>query len=368
MVRYGNDLAESMKNDNTHINMYGIEIQTKGIPGEPRSGVLDPREYEIQKGMVDFFKKMASGPRNEMSVEGMREMMGFPNLNMNMAEIYTRYEEHDFDGNKVKMWIYYPRRPTGKTNRPGFIYLHGGGFIGGTPFNVENPCRLLAERADCVVFNIDYSLAPEKPYPNGFNDCFSALRHIYENAEKFGVDKNKLGIGGDSAGGNLAAVCAMKDRDLGTSMLKYQVLLYPTVTLIASGIEGYEWRIEDYTISEEQKSLIEPGLMLGRPKGENDTDDIAKLYLQHNEEIRDPYISPLLAKSHKGLCKTLIAVAEFDGLRIQGEIYGKKLMEDGVDTRIIRYKGVGHAFLDKLGVLPQAEDVIQEIANDIIGL
>jgi acetyl esterase len=375
MRSYPESLAEILRNDKTFINMYGVKIHTKPIPDDPRPGVMDPREYQMALARADAFTKMAlenkeGSPQAPQGnpIEAMRRMMGFPNYNMNTIEIYTKYEEHNFDGNIVKLWIYYPRRPEGKTGRPGFIYIHGGGWVGGTPFAVENPCRLLVERADCVVINVDYSLAPEKPFPNAFNDCFNTLKYIYENAEKYGIDKNKIGMGGDSAGGNLTAAVAVKDRDLGTNMLKYQVLLYPAVTFVDHGIEGYEWKLSDYEMDPSQRELIEPNLRLGRPREESDdSTGMAGLYLQNNEDPKDTRISPIFADK-KGLCKALIAVAEFDGLRIQGEVYGKMLTEAGVDTRIIRYKGVGHAFLDKLGVLPQAEDVIQEIADDLISL
>jgi acetyl esterase/lipase len=368
MINYNKELSETLRKDKSFISMYGIDIQTKAIPDETRHGVLDQREFEMAKAQAELFSKNENGSFEEFSIENIRQMMGFPNLNMNTIEIYTRYEEFNFGGNVVKIWGYYPRKPEGKTGRPGFIYIHGGAWVGGTPFAVENTCKLLAERADCVVFNVDYSLAPEKPYPNGFNDCFNALKYIFENAEKYGVDKNKLGIGGDSAGGNLAAACALKDREMGSGMLKYQALIYPVVTFVSGGIKDYKWRIEDYDISGQQRIFIEPNLMMGRPKEEDEVDDFARAYLLHDENPRDPYISPLAAASHKDLCKAFIAVAEFDGLRIQGEIYGKKLLESEVDARVIRYKGVCHGFIDKLGVLPQAEDLIQEIANDIVAL
>ncbi len=369
MLQYDPSLALAMKNDHTTVDMYGIPVLTKGIPDEPRPGHMDPRELECVRKQADFFAKAAQSFSAPPSLETIRDSMGFPNLNLNTVEIYMRYEEHTFGGNTVKLWIYYPRRPAGKTGRPGFLYLHGGGWIGGTPFAVENPCRLLAERADCVVFNVDYSLAPERPYPNGFNDCWNTLVHVYEHAEDYGVDREKLGMGGDSAGGNLTAACALKDRDLGRGILKYQALLYPAVTFVTKGVPGYRWSIEDYEICEEQRALIEPGMGLGRPaKDGEDEGGMNRFYLQHGEDPADPFLSPLLAPSHRNLCRTLIAVAEFDGLRIQGEIYGKKLLEAGVDARVIRYKGVGHAFLDKLGVLPQAEDVVQEMANDLLRL
>lgn len=131
-------------------------------------------------------------------------------------------------------------------------------------------------------------------------------------------------------------------------------------------IAEYEWKLEDYEISLEQRPFIEPSILAAKPSdSEKPLLDIVGMYLQHDEDPDDPTISPMLAKSHEGLCKALVAVAEFDGVRIQGEIYGKLLREAGVDTRIIRYKGVEHAFFNKLGYLPQAEDLIQEIASDL---
>lgn len=367
MVKYEKSLAEALANDNRYVDQYGIRILVKNIPDEERPGRLDPREYEIVKARAESSARSGGGGEKPMSIRDIRSSMGFPNLNMNTIELHTIYEEHDFGGNKVKLWIYHPRKPEGKRDRPGFIYLHGGGWIGGSPFAVENPCRLLSERADCVVFNVDYSLAPEKPYPNAFNDCFHALEHIYANADKYGVDRDRIGIGGDSAGGNLAAACAMRDRDLGTGMLKYQALIYPVVTLVNDGIPDYQWKLEDYTISREQEAFIEPLLGMGRPGNNGIGEVMAGTYIRYDLDlVKDPAISPLAMESHKGLCKAFIATAEFDGLRIQGEIYGKKLLEAGVDARIVRYKGVGHAFIDKLGYLPQAEDLIQEIANDVI--
>lgn len=366
MIKYSEKLSEFMKSEKTFIQSHGIEIQTKSIPDEPREGYLDPRQYEILKASSDFFEEHSQN--DKPSIQEMRDSMGFPNLNMNTVEIYTKFEEHIFDGNSVKIWTYYPRKPERKKNRAGFIYIHGGGFIGGTTFTVENPCKLLAERADCVVFNVDYSLAPEKKFPNGFNDCFNTLKYIYENAEKYGVDKNKIGIGGDSAGGNLAAACALKDKNEGTSMLKLQVLIYPAVSLVYAGIPDYKWSLAEYNICEEQKNMILPCLNLGKPSEGLEIDPLSNLYLESGQDPHDQYISPILAPSFKGLCKTLIGVAEFDGLRIQGENYGKKLKESGVDTRIIRYKGVTHAFFDKLGVLPQTEDFVQEMANEILTL
>lgn len=381
MVRYDLSLSARMHEEDTRIQMYGTEIQLKSIPDESRPGVFDPREFELVKQRADAFTKMQNktkdtetgntgeSPAAASPIIAMRDIMGFPNLNMNTVEIWTKYVEVDFDGNPVGIWAHWPRFPLRKKNRPALIYIHGGGWVGGTPFTTENPCRLLAERADAVVFNLDYSLAPEKPFPNGLNDCFSALRYIYDNAESFGVDRDRIAMAGDSAGGNLTAACAIRDRDEGTNMLKLQVLIYPAVVINDTReVPMYEWKLSDYEMAPDQAAFIEPGLSLGRPQpGQGDgLTGVSAAYLQHGENVDDPLISPMCVPSKAGLCRAVVAVAEFDGLRIQGETYGKALREAGVDVRILRYKGVGHAFLDKLGVLPQAEDLVQEMADALL--
>ncbi|MCI5802159.1 MAG: alpha/beta hydrolase [Oscillospiraceae bacterium] len=369
MTQYPRELARALHLCSVHTKMYGTDIQLKPIPDEPRPGYLDPRRLEMT--VKAKRQRESAPPPCPPTLEEMRAEMGFPGWNMNTVAIWTAYEEHVWNGNLVRIWVYYPRKPEGKTGRPGLVYLHGGGWIGGSPYDLEGSCRLIAERADCVVFNIDYSLAPEKPWPNGFQDCWTALCHIYKTAEKYGADPAKLAIGGDSAGGNLAAACCLKDRDEGTHMLRYAALMYPALTFAGTGIRDYRWSIEDYDICEEQRDLIDPGISIARPVDgdpERIMGVVGNMYLPEGADPRHPYISPMFAKDFKGLCKTLIVTAEFDGLRIQDELYAKMLRADGVETRVLRYKGMFHGFFEELGLVPQAEDLCQEIADDLRAL
>ena len=366
MIQYPKELAQALRYNGVEEMAWGTKIEVKPIPDEARPGRLDPRN------LADEIKRKEGAVKEsqeKQTLEQMRARMGFPGWNLNTVAIWTKYEEHIWEGNTVRIWIYYPRLPEGKTGRPGLVYLHGGGWIGGSPYDVEAACRLIAERANCVVFNIDYSLAPEHKYPGGLGDCWASIRYIYENAEKWGVDPKKLGVGGDSAGGNLAAVCALKDRDLGTNYLRYCVLMYPVVTLPTEGCKGYQWSLEQYEICDEQREYIEPSLHIGRPPedGEEDT-GLGNLYLCPEDDPTHPYISPLFAEHYKGLCKTLIVTAEYDGLRLQDEFYGSLLRADGVDTRILRYTGMHHGFIEETGYVPQAEDLCQEIADDLLNL
>ncbi len=367
MVRYPKELAQALRYSGVHQTAWGTDVQVKPIPDEPRPGRLDPRN--LADALEREKNPKPTVPPDQQTLEQRRARMGFPGWNLNTVAIWTKYEEHVWNGNLVKIWIYYPRLPEHKQGRPGLIYLHGGGWIGGSPYDVEAACRLIAERANAVVFNIDYSLAPEKKFPNGLLDCWEAICYLHQNAEKWGVDPDKIGVGGDSAGGNLAAVCALKDRDLHTGYLHYCVLMYPVVTLDTAGTKGYRWSLDQYEICDEQRKYIEPSLHIGRPDDSGEKNmDVGTLYLEPGEDPTQPYVSPMFAKDYRGVCKTLIVTAEYDGLRLQDEFYAKLLREDGVEVRVLRYKGMHHGFIEETGYVPQAEDLCQEIADDLLAL
>ncbi|WP_127499082.1 alpha/beta hydrolase [Paenibacillus glycanilyticus] len=365
---YGQEIVNDLQAQQEEANLKGTQVIVKVNPEETRAGYLDPYELQIIRKWAGEQKAATDQPPSpEEQLRLIRDSMGFPNRNLNTVEIYTGYERVKLGDNEVGLWRYYPRKSMRKPNKPCLIYIHGGGWIGGTVFAVENPCRLIAELADAVVFNIDYSLAPEHKFPNGFNDCFNAVQYIYEHAEEYGIDRNRIAVGGDSAGGNLSAAVATKDRDLGTRMVAQQVLIYPCVTFL-NGVNGYQWELSQFEMSDEQKAMIDPMLGIGRPTDADPEGRKAwELYLPHEEEVRNPYVSQLLADS-AGLPRTLCVGAEFDGLRIQSEVYSRQLAAAGVPVKTIRYKGCTHAFIDRLGFVPQAEDLCIEIANALKAL
>jgi acetyl esterase len=363
---YDNSEIEVLQDKITVIEDNGVTVILKPSPGEDRPGYLDPIELSIMKnhwaGRSDEEAQPIIPPM-EVLIPIIRDSMGFPNYNLNTVEIHTKYEEINASGNTVGLWRYYPRKSERNRKRPALVFFHGGGWIGGSIYTVENFCKLIAELADAVVFNVDYSLAPEKPFPNGFNDNYHAVKHVYDNAEAYGIDANRISVAGDSAGGNYAAAVSLKAKEEGTPKIAMQVLIYPSVLKADAKTQDYEWREDFFEMSEEHKDIIKKGcLNLGRPeKYENSL--FLKAYLPKEEDIYNPYVSPMLAESHADLPKTIVAVAEFDGLRLQGEFYAKKLIEAGVDTKVLRYKGMTHAFIDKLGHVAQAEDLCIEIAK-----
>lgn len=360
---------ECLQAQQTAADVHGVPVVLKKSP-TGGAGCLDPHELAIMQNHWIAKKAEPAEKKAEPSpaeaLEAMRDSMGFPNRNLCDEEIITQFESLEIGGNTVGLWRYFPRKLKREKNLPCLIYLHGGGWVGGTPFAVENPCRFIAEKAGAVVFSVDYALAPEKPFPHGFNDCFGVLEHIHKNAEAYGIDKNKIAMGGDSAGGNLTAACALKDRDLATHMLALQVLIYPCVTMFTEPMNGYKFDIAEYEMAAEQREIIDPVIAIGRPKSE--TDDSVQmfgLYLKHRGAAYHPYVSPMLSGTLSDLPRALNISAEFDGLRLQDEFYSGLLKKAGVPVKTIRYGGVGHAFIDRLGFVPQAEDLCLEIAAAI---
>lgn len=347
------NLVEKLSKNNKYENINGLNIIVKEIPDVDKDGVLDPRVYKEKmkhkKAIVDSNNYMYKN----IPVGTMRRGMGWPNIDISKDIIKTSKE---IDGVKVR--VYTPGNNT--NNRKCMIFIHGGGFFGGDLDVVENPCKAIADKANTVVISVDYRLAPENPFPSGLDDCFKVVKYVYNNSHEFNIDKEKITIAGDSAGGNIAAVCALRDRDLNMKIIKYTALIYPVVTLSNEENEYYKWNIDEYKISED-KEILERVI-----KSLKGTIEIVNtLYLQENISSDNFEVSPLLIDNLRGLGKTLVVTAEYDFLRIQGEEYAKRLCNDGIEIRTIRYKGMDHAFLDKCGYYPQAEDCINEIVKDI---
>lgn len=367
MRKYPKEYLQILKDNVKEVENNGVNIIIKPSPGEEREGYLDPCEKAIMEGHWaskshnnNEGKKEAESLDNEVS--RIRASMGFANYNLNTVEIYTKFEIITNSGNEVGLWSYYPRHVESIKDKPALVFIHGGGWIGGTTYIVENFCKLIAEKANCIVFNIDYSLAPEKPFPNGLNDNYYAIKHIYDNAEKYGVDINKISVAGDSAGGNYAAAVSLMSRDKGIPMISMQVLIYPAVALGDASVPGYTWSEDMIKIAPELEEKVRPLTLLGRPS--NDFNEpMIRSYLPSFELINNPYVSPMLAKSHANLPKAILIGAELDGLCIQTEFYAKQLKDAGVPVTCYRYKGMTHAFIDKLGFVPQAEDLATIIAE-----
>ncbi|MGH7032674.1 MAG: alpha/beta hydrolase [Stellaceae bacterium] len=221
------------------------------------------------------------------------------------------------------------------------VFYHGGGWVIGGIDESEIIARFMAEKTGAGVVLVDYRLAPEHPYPAPIEDCYDALLWSAKEAAKMSVP---IVIAGDSAGGNLATVCAMLARDKGGPKIALQIMMYPVC---------------DCDMETESYQAFGAGYVLTAP----DMGWFYDHYLQGDTAKRaDPLISPLRARELKGLPPALIQTAEYDVLRDEAETYGKRLAAAGVKVWIKRYQGVTHGFIRMQNMLDVARRAMDDIA------
>ena len=281
------------------------------------------------------FKAMARA-----NLAKLRASMGGNSKDIVRRPVSTRQQEIEGYDGPVPVRIYMPEAEA-SAPRPLLVFFHGGGWFGGTMEAVEAFCRAVADRADAVVVNVGYHLCPEHPYPHGLEDCYRAALWAAGDPG-LGIDKAGVAVGGDSAGGNLAAAVSLMARDRGAPPIAKQLLLYPGVTL------------HDFV-----SPTGERGGVFGRL--------LADWYLGGAAKTTDPYVSPILAPSLADLPAALVAVGELDGLKEQAIAYAQRLSDAGVQTACLLYKGTHHAFIDNTGTQPAAEDLAEESARFLRG-
>ena len=224
-------------------------------------------------------------------------------------------------------------RPANGATAPLLVFYHGGGWAIGDLDSYDALCRLTCRDAGIHVVSIDYRLAPEHPAPAAIEDAYAAFRWAYDHAEELGAAPGRVAVGGDSAGGNLAAVVCQRARDEGAPTPVLQWLIYPRT---------------DFTAQTRSMGLFARGFLLTK----RDIDWFESQYLRGSGVDRaDPRVSPLLAESLAGLAPALIAVAGFDPLRDEGESYAAALQAAGtaVDLRCMGSLTHGFANLFQLG-------------------
>lgn len=347
--------------DETRWTQQGVDFVIKHIPGEPRWGVLSPEEYALESdpGQIERIKVIHSG--NIEKIRGLEPNKSIDLTTQPIAQWNFKVPDDDFD---IPVTAYCLASQKSRPDKPAVLYYHGGGWCYGSRKAVENPCRLLAQQAGAVVFSTEYRLAPEHKYPVGLNDCHTVLRYVYQHAGELGIDKKRIVVSGDSAGGNLSAALSRRDRNDKTGMIRMQALLYPAVSVKdPEGLPGYHFSLEDYCFDDAQPQIINAimGLKAACGKAQNN-------YVRAEDQLKTADVSPVYDTDFSGLPQTLIACAEYDFLTQQAKYYARKLAAAGVPVKFITYRGMKHAFIDKCGIFPQAEDCIREIADAIHAL
>lgn len=226
---------------------------------------------------------------------------------------------------------------------PTLVYYHGGGFVIGTIETHDSTCRRLANRSCCQVISIDYRLAPEHPFPTPIDDGIAAFRHIRDNAASFEADPARIAVGGDSAGGAMAAVVCQSCRNGAEKMPAFQMLIYPATDSSRESASRKAFA-EGYFLT---KELI---------------DWFWNAYAPPGTDLADLRLSPLLAKDFAGLPPAFVLTAGFDPLRDEGRAYANRLIDAGVKTTYVNYPGTIHGFFSLTRFLHQGIKANDEAA------
>jgi acetyl esterase len=238
---------------------------------------------------------------------------------------------------------------SGNEPMPALVYYHGGGFVIGNIESHDGLCRMMANEGGFRVISVDYRLAPEHKYPAAFDDCFAALGWVVANAAEIGVDANRIAVGGDSAGGALAAEVAQAAKAKGGLSVAAQMLLFPVTQ-----------------IGEETSSLRE--FAVGYFLEKETLDWFYDCYLPPGAPKNDPKISPLRVKDASGLPPAYIMLGGYDPLHDEGMQYADKLRAAGVKVTVADHSDMVHCFIYLQAVLPQAHEALASAAKAVAGM
>lgn len=237
-------------------------------------------------------------------------------------------------------------RPSEENNLPALVFFHGGGWVLNFLDIYEPALRKIAKNGNFLIIAVDYQKAPEHSYPAPLDDCYATLKWVIENAKDLGVDLAAIGVGGDSAGGNLASSVALKASDEQLISLAFQLLIYPC---------------NDYQMNYPSATNYSQGYGLTTQAMKWFWDQ----YLSKVEDQEDPYAVPVKANSLRGVAPAILIAAEFDPLTDDVKNYYQKLIKDSVPAIFKEFAGQIHGFFNLSGVTDDAESLYSEIAKEI---
>ncbi|MFG3021573.1 alpha/beta hydrolase [Streptomyces sp. NPDC048254] len=234
--------------------------------------------------------------------------------------------------------------PTAADRHGLLVYFHGGAFFLGSLETHDHVTRSLAKETGLKVVSVGYRRAPEAAFPAGLDDCHAVTRWAAEQGESLGWDGTTLALAGDSSGGTFVAAVAARAHDDGFDRITHQVLYYPSLDL----------DFDEDRYASLRENAVGYGLETAGLKPFN------SFYLDSGADPADPLVSPVKRKDLSGLPPALVVTAEFDPLRDEGELYGRRLRQAGVAARVSRYEGAGHGFVQHFSRLPEYYRVFTE--------
>jgi acetyl esterase len=295
--------------------------------------------------VLDALAALGSPPIEEQTPQEVREAYGQFSALGSRAEMAS-VTEWSCRGPacEVPVRVYVPTAEPGP--RPVLVYFHGGGWVIGDLETHDGTVRALAAASGVTIVSVDYRLAPEHPFPAAIDDCMAAVRWVAtpSTAAELEIDPTRMAVGGDSAGGNLAAVVAQLLCDDGPQ-LRFQLLVYPATDMHFSH-SSIDENAEGYFLTKADMAWFRSHYCAG-------------------EDWTDPRVSPLLATDEavRRVAPALVITAEYDPLRDEGEAYAAKLAAAGVDTKVSRYDSVIHGFFSMGDLVPEGKAAIDEAAE-----
>ena len=279
------------------------------------------------QAVADFYAAMRTTPFEELSPTDARALYSAGQV----PSTEVVHEIRDVLAGSIPCRLY---RPSAKTDLGLLVFFHGGGWVIGDLNSHDGVCRSIANKSGHAVLSVDYRLAPEHKFPAAFEDCVAAVKWAHENADALGIDNTRMAVGGDSAGGNLAAAVALAE----VVPLKFQMLIYPAVDM----------RMESPSISENANAPILTKSVMSW---------FVAHYMGSDADRANINASPMLASDEqlKNMPPAIVITAQFDPLRDEGEAYGKRLVENGVSATITRYNGAFHGFFNMITILDDAQ-------------
>lgn len=304
----------------------------------------------VNPQIAALLEMRAQGPQLDISTASVAEVRAAFDVPMRMGPVaaVARVEALalPLDGRSVEARLYVPDT-AGDTPPPLTLYFHGGGWVIGTLDTHDATCRTLARESGSAVLSIGYRLAPEHPYPVPFDDCYDALCWAAAHAADLGCDGSRLAVAGDSAGGNLAAACAIAARDRGGPALRHQLLIYPVTDCDYSYPSYAENGGGDYFLSQASMEWF------------------WQLYLSGRTSADAPMAVVLKTADLSGLPSATAVMAEYDPLRDEGIAYAQRLSQAGVATDHWVADGMIHGFFGMDEAAPDAVPHIQRAAQKL---
>ncbi len=310
-----------------------------GLP-EARSAAPDP---DVQ-AFLDRLNRAQMGTLDQMTLpEGRRSWQLMVKAFSSREPVASVIERQiPGPGSPIRIRAYVPQK--GRAPRPALVWFHGGGFVVGDLYTAGSTCRALANRTGAIVVAVRYRLAPEHDLYAGREDCLAAVRWVARNGAELGIDTTRIAVGGDSAGGNLAAAVAQACLASGPELC-LQLLVYPAVDLV-NRYPSEQENARGYFLTRESMDWMESLFATGL-------------------DLADPRLSPLFAKDIRGLAPALVVTAGFDPIRDHGFAYYDRLRKEGVAVELLHYPGQIHGFLSFDRVLKGARKGLDEVGAKV---